>query len=54
MVIFANFILPRFSLTEGQLIVLILWGLTVMAAGSTVLAGLEEAAKKTPAKPRPA
>jgi hypothetical protein len=46
MVIFMNFILPRFSLTEGPLLVLVLWALTLMAAGGVVLAGLEEAAIK--------
>ncbi len=45
--IFANFILPRFSLTEGQLTVVVLWGLTLMAPGGAVLAGLEEAVKRT-------
>jgi len=43
--IFVNFILPHFSLTEGQLVVLVLWGLTLMSAGGAVLAGLEEAAR---------
>ncbi len=46
MVIFMNFILPHFSLTEGQLFVLVLWGSTLMTAGGAVLAGLEEAAIK--------
>jgi hypothetical protein len=47
--IFVNFILPHFSVTEGQLVVLVLWGLTWMAAGGVVLTGLEEAAKRTTA-----
>lgn len=46
MVTFMNFILPHFSLTEGQLFVLVVWGLTLMTAGGAVLAGLEEAAAK--------
>ena len=44
---FMNFILPHFSLTMGQLVVAVLWGLTVMSAGGVILAGLEEAAKRT-------
>ena len=44
MVAFMNFILPDFELTEGQLTVVVLWGLTLMAALGAVWAGLEEAA----------
>jgi len=47
--IFVNFILPHFSVTEGQLVVLVLWGMTWMAAGGVVLTGLEEAAAKATA-----
>ncbi len=46
MIVFMNFILPHFSFTEGQLGVVVLWGLTVMAAFSGVVSGLEEAARK--------
>ena len=45
--VFMNFILPHFSLSMGQLVVAMLWGLTVMSAGGVILAGLEEAAKRT-------
>ena len=45
--IFMNFILPHFPLTMGQLVVAVLWGLTVMSIGGVILAGLEEAAKRT-------
>ena len=45
--IFMNFILPHFSLTMGQLVVAVLWGLTVMSIGGVILAGLEEAAKRS-------
>jgi hypothetical protein len=46
MVAFMNFILPSFELTEGQLTVVVLWGLTLMAALGAVWAGLEEAARR--------
>jgi len=46
MVAFMNFILPDFELTEGQLTVAVLWGLTSMAALGAVWAGLEEAARR--------
>jgi len=46
MVVFMNFILPNFELTEGQLTVVVLWSLTLMAALGAVWAGLEEAARK--------
>ena len=45
-VVFMNFILPNFELTEGQLVVVVLWALTLMAALGAVWAGLEEAARK--------
>ena len=45
MIVFMNFILPHFEFTQGQLTVVVLWGLTLMAAFSVVLAGLEEAVK---------
>ena len=41
-----NFILPHFSLTMGQLVVAVLWGMTVMSTGGVILAGLDEAAKR--------
>ena len=44
MIVFMNFILPKVSFTEGQLIVVVLWGLTLLAAFGAVWAGLEEAA----------
>jgi len=47
MVIFMNFILPHFSLTMGQIVVAVLWGLTVMSIGGGIQAGLEEAAKRS-------
>ncbi len=46
MIVFMKFVLPNFELTEGQLTVVVLWALTLMAAFSVVLAGLEEAARK--------
>ncbi len=46
MVVFGNFVLPNYELTEGQLVVVILWALTLMAAFGVVLAGLEEAARR--------
>ena len=45
--IFMNFILPHFSLTMGQIVVAVLWGLTVMSIGGGILTGLEEAAKRS-------
>ena len=45
--IFMNFILPHLSLTMGQVVVAVLWGLTAMSAGGVILAGLEEAAKRS-------
>ena len=47
MVIFMNFILPHFSLTMGQLVVAVLWGLTAMSIGGAIQAGLEEASKRS-------
>ena len=46
MVVFANFILPNYEFTEGQLVVVVLWAMTLMAAFCAVLAGLEEAARR--------
>ena len=46
MIVFSTFILPNFELTEGQLTVIVLWGLTLMAAFCVVWAGLEEAARR--------
>ena len=46
MVVFANFVLPNYEFTEGQLVVVVLWALTLMAAFGVVLAGLEEAAHR--------
>jgi hypothetical protein len=46
MVVFMNFILPNFELTVGQLTVVVLWALTLMAALGAVWAGLEEAARR--------
>ncbi len=43
MVVFANFVLPNYEFTEGQLVVVVLWALTLMAAFGVVLAGLGEA-----------
>ena len=45
--LFMNFILPHFSLTMGQVVVAVLWGLTVMSIGGGIQAGLEEAAKRS-------
>ena len=46
--VFVNFVLPHFSAdAEGPLTVLVLWGLTLAAAGGAVLAGLEEAALRS-------
>jgi hypothetical protein len=41
-----NLILPNFELTVGQLTVVVLWALTLMAALGAVWAGLEEAARR--------
>ena len=46
MIVFMNFALPHFDFTEGQLGVVVLWGMTVMAAFGGVASGLEEAARK--------
>ena len=46
MVVFANYVLPNCEFTEGQLVVVVLWALTLMAAFGVVLAGLEEAARR--------
>ena len=46
MIVFMNFVLPHFDFTEGQLGVVVLWGMTVMAAFGGVASGLEEAARK--------
>jgi hypothetical protein len=46
LIVFAKFILPNFELTEGQLTVVVLWALTLMAASGVVSAGLEEAARR--------
>ena len=46
MIVFMNFILPRFDLAMGPLTVVVLWGVTLMAGLGTVLAGLEEAAQR--------
>jgi len=46
MIVFMKFILPNFEFTEGQLTVVVLWALTLMAASGVVLAGLEEAARR--------
>jgi hypothetical protein len=46
MVVFMNFVLPNFELTEGQLVVVVLWALTLTAALGAVWAGLEEAARR--------
>ena len=46
MIVFSTFILPNFELTEGQLTVIVLWALTLMAAFGVVGAGLEEAARR--------
>ena len=46
MIVFMKFILPNFELTDGQLTVIVLWALTLMAAFGVVLAGLEEAARR--------
>ena len=46
MIVFMKFILPNFEFTGGQLKVVVLWGLTLMAGGGVVLAGLEEAARR--------
>ena len=46
MIIFMKFILPNFEFTEEQLMVVVLWALTLMAASGVVLAGLEEAARR--------
>jgi hypothetical protein len=45
-VIFMNFILPHFNLTEGQLRIVVFWTLTHMGAWGVVLTGLEEAARR--------
>ena len=46
MIVFMTFILPNFELTQGQLTVVVLWALTLMAALGAVWAGLEEAARR--------
>ncbi|MEI9866699.1 MAG: hypothetical protein WDN00_19525 [Limisphaerales bacterium] len=46
MVVVMRFILPHFEFTEGQLSVVVLWMLTLMASTGAVWAGLEEAARK--------
>jgi hypothetical protein len=46
MIVFMKFVLPNFEFTEGQLTVVVLWGLTLMAGCGVILAGLEEAARK--------
>ena len=46
MIVFMDFILPHFEFSEGQLGVVVLWGLTVMATFGGVASGLEEAARK--------
>ena len=46
MIVFMNCILPHFEFTEGQLGVVVLWGLTLMAAFGGIASGLEEAARK--------
>ena len=53
MIVFMKFILPNISFTEGQLTVLVLWALTLMATFGVVLAGLEEAARKQSAATHP-
>jgi hypothetical protein len=45
-IVFMNFFLPMFALTEGQLAVAALWAVTVMAALGAVWAGLEDAADR--------
>lgn len=45
-IVFMNFILPHFEFTMGQLTVILLWSLTLMAALGTVWTGLEEAARR--------
>jgi peptidoglycan/LPS O-acetylase OafA/YrhL len=45
-VVFMNFVLPNVELTVGQLTVVVLWALTLMAALGAVWAGLEEAARR--------
>src|SRR5882757_10811674 len=46
MIVFMNLILPNFEFTQGQLTVVVLWSLTLMAALGAVWASLEEAARR--------
>jgi hypothetical protein len=41
--VFMNFVLPHLSLTEGQIVVAVLWLMTPVAAISGVVYGLGEA-----------
>ncbi|HEV2691633.1 MAG TPA: hypothetical protein VG347_01930 [Verrucomicrobiae bacterium] len=50
-IVFMNFLLPKFELTQGQLTVIVLWSMTLMAALGAVWAGLEEAARRQTALP---